>query len=93
MSATAKICGITTIEIVDAAVAGGASHVGFVFFPPSPRHLALDQAAALAARVPDYTARVGVFVDPDDMNVVSGSRKYSSVVGYSSSKLAQVSIQ
>lgn len=33
------------------------------------------------------------FVDPDDMNVVSGSRKYSSVVGYSSSKLAQVSIQ
>ncbi|KAJ4899389.1 NAD(P)-binding Rossmann-fold superfamily protein [Raphanus sativus] len=30
------------------------------------------------------------FVDPDDMNVVSGSRKYSSVVGYSSSKLAQI---
>ncbi|CAN7014754.1 unnamed protein product, partial [Brassica rapa subsp. trilocularis] len=32
------------------------------------------------------------FLDPDDMNVVSGRRKYSSVVGYSSSKLAQVSI-
>ena len=28
------------------------------------------------------------FVDPDDMNVVSGRRKYSSVVGYSSSKLS-----
>ncbi|KAF3488845.1 hypothetical protein F2Q69_00057497 [Brassica cretica] len=32
------------------------------------------------------------FVDPDDMNVVSGRRKYSSVVGYSSSKLAQMSL-
>ncbi|CAF2131665.1 BnaA03g48800D [Brassica napus] len=30
------------------------------------------------------------FVDPDDMNVVSGRRKYSSVIGYSSSKLAQI---
>lgn len=30
------------------------------------------------------------FVDEDDMNVVSGIRKYSSLVGYSSSKLAQV---
>lgn len=30
------------------------------------------------------------FVDPEDMNVTSGKRKYSSMVGYSSSKLAQV---
>ncbi|KAL5725549.1 hypothetical protein ACHQM5_008684 [Ranunculus cassubicifolius] len=30
------------------------------------------------------------FVDPEDMNVISGKRKYSSLVGYSSSKLAQV---
>lgn len=30
------------------------------------------------------------FVDPEDMNVTSGKRKYSSLVGYSSSKLAQV---
>ncbi|WP_136161616.1 phosphoribosylanthranilate isomerase [Sphingomonas flavalba] len=66
MPATAKICGLTTPDTVDAAIAGGASHVGFVFFPPSPRHLPLDRASALAARVPDRTRRVGVFVDPDD---------------------------
>lgn len=30
------------------------------------------------------------FVDPDDMNVVSGRRKFTSLVGYSGSKLAQV---
>jgi phosphoribosylanthranilate isomerase len=63
---TAKICGLSTPETLGAAIAGGASHVGFVFFAPSPRNLALEQAAMLAARVPDGVARVGVFVDPDD---------------------------
>ena len=66
MAATAKICGITTTAALDAAVAGGASHLGFNFYPPSPRHLALAQAAALAARTPAQVTRVGVFVDPDD---------------------------
>ena len=31
------------------------------------------------------------FVDTEDMNVVTGKRKYTSLVGYSGSKLAQVS--
>lgn len=66
MPVLAKICGLTTPATLDAALAGGASHVGFVFFPPSPRHLAFDRAAELAARVPAGVARVGVFVDPDD---------------------------
>ena len=63
---TAKICGLTTAATLDAAIGGGASHVGFVFFAPSPRDLAFDRAPALAARVPGHVARVGVFVDPDD---------------------------
>jgi len=66
MRVLAKICGITTPEALDAALAGGASHVGFVFCPPSPRHLTLDRAQALAARVPAHVEKVGVFVDPDD---------------------------
>jgi phosphoribosylanthranilate isomerase len=66
MSARAKICGLSTPETLDAAVAGGASHVGFMFFAPSPRNLAFDQARALALRVPDHVGRVGVFVEPDD---------------------------
>ncbi len=66
MPATVKICGLSTADTLDAAIGGGASHVGFVFFAPSPRNLALEQAMALAARVPDRVARVGVFVDPDD---------------------------
>ncbi|MBO9711865.1 phosphoribosylanthranilate isomerase [Sphingomonas sp.] len=66
MRVSAKICGITTPEALDAALKGGASHVGFVFFPPSPRHLSFDRARALAARVPDHVGKVGVFVDPDN---------------------------
>lgn len=66
MRATAKICGLTTAATLDAAVAGGASHVGFVFFPPSPRDLSPDAAGALAGRVPSRVRKVGVFVDPDD---------------------------
>lgn len=69
MRTTAKICGLSTPETLDAAIAGGASHVGFVFFPPSPRHLDFDRAAQLGARVPKHVAKVGVFVDPDDETV------------------------
>ena len=62
----AKICGLSEPLTLDAAVAGGAAYVGFVFFPKSPRNVAPDQAAALAGRVPGHVGRVGVFVDPDD---------------------------
>ena len=61
-----KICGLFTPDTLDAALAGGASHVGFVFFPPSPRNVSVDKAAELAARVPSHVRIVGVFVDPDD---------------------------
>jgi phosphoribosylanthranilate isomerase len=66
MPVSAKICGLSTPETLDAAIAGGASHVGLNFFAPSPRSVSLDVAAGLAARTPDHVARVGVFVDPDD---------------------------
>lgn len=66
MPTTAKICGLSTPETLNATIAGGASHVGFVFFPPSPRHVGFDQVAGLASGVPAHVRKVGVFVDPDD---------------------------
>ena len=66
MPVLAKICGLSTPESLDAAVRHGAAQVGFVFFPPSPRHVGLEQAAALAGRVPGQVEKLGVFVDPDD---------------------------
>ncbi len=47
-----KICGLSTPATVDAAVAAGATHIGLVHYEPSPRHVALDQARALRARLP-----------------------------------------
>jgi phosphoribosylanthranilate isomerase len=61
-----KICGIKTPETLSAAVAGGAAHIGFNFFAPSPRYLAPAEAAPLIARVPAGVGRVAVLVDPDD---------------------------
>lgn len=66
MRAQVKICGIATPEALVAAMSAGADHVGFVFFPPSPRALSLDAAAALAARAPHWS-KVGLFVDADDV--------------------------
>ncbi len=63
MSLIVKICGINSAEAMTTAVDGGADYVGLMFYPPSPRFLALDEAAALAALVPAATRRVGVFVD------------------------------
>jgi phosphoribosylanthranilate isomerase len=61
-----KICGLRTEADVDAAVGAGAAYVGLVFFPPSPRHLDLAEAAALALRVPPGVAKVALTVDADD---------------------------
>lgn len=60
-----KICGLTRAEDVDAAVGAGADAVGFVFYPPSPRHLSIEMAASLAAQVPPYVTKVALFVNED----------------------------
>lgn len=66
MALEAKICGLSTPESVDVAVAEGAALVGFVFYPPSPRFVTLEQAAALARRVPERVRRTALLVDADD---------------------------
>jgi phosphoribosylanthranilate isomerase len=64
-----KICGITRICDLDAAVRAGADAVGFVFYPPSPRALATEVAAELARRMPPFVARVGLFVNAESTSV------------------------
>jgi len=67
MTVEAKICGLSTPETLDAAVAAGARFVGFVTYPRSPRHIASNEVLkALGARVPKDVIRTGLFVDPDD---------------------------
>lgn len=65
MPIQSKICGLSTTATLDAAVAHGASHVGFVHFAKSPRHLALEPMAALRRHVPSHVATVLLLVDPE----------------------------
>jgi phosphoribosylanthranilate isomerase len=61
-----KVCGLTDAAAVEAAAAGGARWLGFVFYPPSPRALSPAEVAPLAALAPAGCRTVGVLVDPDD---------------------------
>ena len=69
MGVTAKICGLSTEEAVTAASDGGATYLGFVFYPPSPRAVTPQRAAQLCAQVPARIARVGLFVDAEDRTI------------------------
>ncbi|KIT14468.1 phosphoribosylanthranilate isomerase [Jannaschia aquimarina] len=62
----AKICGLRTIEDVDAAARAGAAYMGLVFFPRSPRNVSIEDARTLAVHAPVGLAKVALTVDADD---------------------------
>ncbi len=66
MSLIVKICGLSTRETLDVALDEAADMVGFVFFPPSPRHISLDIARDLGQAVKRRAAKVALTVDADD---------------------------
>jgi phosphoribosylanthranilate isomerase len=66
MSLLVKICGLNTPETLDTALEAGADLVGFVFFPPSPRHIGLELARVLGSRVIGRAKKVALTVDAND---------------------------
>src|SRR3954452_10254474 len=66
MSLIVKICGLSTRETLDAAIAAGADMAGFVFFPPSPRHLSLEKARELGRQAQGRVVKAALTVDADD---------------------------
>lgn len=66
MPTEVKICGLSSEEAVDAALSAGADLIGFVFFPPSPRNVAVARAAELAETARGRARIVALTVDPDD---------------------------
>lgn len=68
MTPRAKICGLSTPEAVLAALGGGATHIGFVFFAKSPRDIEPEAADRLAAPARAAGVKIAaVTVDPDDV--------------------------
>jgi len=66
MSLIVKICGLSTRETLDVALESGADMVGFVFFPPSPRHLGLETARDLGRQARGRASKAALTVDADD---------------------------
>jgi phosphoribosylanthranilate isomerase len=71
MSLIVKICGLSTRETLDVALDAGADMVGFVFFPPSPRHLGLDAARELGKQTKRRALKVALTVDADDTTLAA----------------------
>ena len=69
MRTRVKICGITRVEDgIDAAEAG-ADAIGLVFYPPSPRVLAIERAIEIRNALPPFVQTVALFVNPSRAEV------------------------
>src|SRR5687768_12115789 len=71
MSLIVKICGLSTPETLDVALQAGADMVGFVFFPPSPRHISLATARELGKQAKGRATKVALTVDADDATLAN----------------------
>lgn len=69
MNKLVKICGLSSPETLDAALAAGADMVGFVRFPKSPRHVSLDLGHRLSLQAKGRAQRVLLLVDPRDEEI------------------------
>lgn len=66
-----KICGLTTPDTLEAAIAARAEYIGLMFVAKSPRHVALESAAQLSHRAEGRIKRVGVFLDASDAQIAA----------------------
>ncbi|MER9871545.1 phosphoribosylanthranilate isomerase [Mesorhizobium sp. M0195] len=67
MALDIKICGLKTDKALAAALAGGASHVGFIFFAKSPRYVEPAEAGRLREAARGKAKAVAVTVDASDV--------------------------
>ena len=79
-----KICGLSTLNAIDALIAGGATHAGFIFFAKSPRHVSVAQASALAAH-----AKAGGLITVA-VTVDAGDAELADIIGTMKPDLVQL---
>lgn len=69
MRTRVKICGFTRAEDAREAALLGADAIGLVFYPPSPRHVNIDQALEITGALPAFTTTVALFVDEEEARI------------------------
>ncbi len=69
MRTRVKICGFTRSD--DAVVAAnlGVDAIGLVFYPPSPRHVSIEQAKKIVQALPAFISVVALFVDEQETQI------------------------
>ena len=62
-----KICGINSTNIIQTIIQnGGCQYLGFIFYPPSPRNLSIEESKKLTSIVPKDIKKVAVLVKPEN---------------------------
>jgi phosphoribosylanthranilate isomerase len=69
MRTRVKICGFTRIEEAVYAAHQGVDAIGLVFFPPSPRHVEIEQAIKIVNALPAFTSVVALFVNEQEARI------------------------
>ena len=67
MSIELKICGINSKNTIHTILEnGGCQYLGFVFYPPSPRNISIEESKELTSLVPKHIKKVAVLVKPEN---------------------------
>ena len=85
-----KICGINSENIIETVLKnGGCQYLGFVFYPPSPRNITIEQAKKLTTMVPPNIKKVAVLVKPeiDFIEIIKNHFDYFQIYDSSPSKV------
>ena len=69
MRTRVKICGFTRVEDAVHAAHLGVDAIGLVFYPPSPRHVEIEQAVKIVNALPAFTSVVALFVDEQEERI------------------------
>jgi len=90
-----KICGINSEKIIQTIIKnGGCQYLGFIFYPPSPRNLTIQQSKKLTSIVPDYIKKVAVLVRPENsfIETIEDQFDYFQVYDTSPSKVKELKL-
>ena len=81
-----KICGINSENIIQTIIQNdGCKYLGFVFYPPSPRNLTIEQSEKLTSIVPKHIKKVAVLVNPENSFVAKIEKQFDYFQVYETS--------